>query len=132
MSNYFLISPDYDRVFDDLDTYGFHCIHDALQPDLVDQLSAVVDNESFWHKSYDPFHKTNAFLVPNLVNKSTCCLDIVTETNINYITSRFFEQGAHSSEKNIYQLHLMHGRVLVDKTPSQQLHIDSRCCGINP
>ena len=26
----------------------------------------------------------------------------------------------------------MHGRVLVDKTPSQQLHIDSRCCGINP
>ena len=62
-NNYFLMSPDYDRVFDDLDTYGFHCIHDALQPDLVDQLSAVVDNESFFGiKAMIHFIKQTHFL----------------------------------------------------------------------
>jgi len=132
MSQIFSYQPNFDQIAEELAVHGFSCISEVIVSEYVSNLSAVVYNQHYWYKESDSFHGHNTFLVPNLINKSTYCLDLAFDDNILAIAKRFFLPGAYHDEKNVYQLHLMHGRVIEGQSPPQQLHIDSRCCGIYP
>lgn len=132
MSKVFRYQPDFDQISHDLNDYGFSCIPEVISSDYISDLAEVVGNQDFWYKTPNTFHGYNSFLVPNLINKSACCLDLVSNNNILSMADNFFMPGAYHEEKDIYQLHLMHGRVIEGNAPPQELHIDSRCCGINP
>ena len=44
----------------------------------------------------------------------------------------FFKEGAYKKDVNIYQFDHMNARILKGKNRAQNLHIDSRICGVNP
>lgn len=132
MSKMFLYQPDFESISNDLNDYGFSCIPEVITSNYVENLSTVVSNQELWYKTPNSFHGQNSFLVPNLINKSEYCIDVATDDNVITIANNFFIPGAYHEEKSVYQLHLMHGRVIDGQAPQQELHIDSRCCGINP
>ena len=132
MSNIFRYQPDFKSIANDLNDYGFSFMPEIISSSYVYNLSKVVSNQDLWYKIPNSFHGQNSFLVPNLINKSEYCIEIATDHNVLTIADNFFMPGAYHEEKNIYQLDLMHGRVIEGQAPQQELHIDSRCCGITP
>lgn len=132
MTNHLINKPTTELLLKELDQVGFCCIKNAIRPELVEKLGDVVGNENNWHKEYETFHGKNSYLAPNIINKSEACLSLIMDQAILDIAEKYFRTGAYPTEENIFQFHLMHGRTLVDECSSQELHMDSRCCGINP
>lgn len=132
MTNCFNNKLDTEFLLRELDEVGFSCIYNAINSEIVEELADLLANEENWHKEYETFHGRNSYLAPNLINKSESCLSLIMDEAILDLVERFFRSGAYPTEENIFQFHLMHGRTLVDECTSQELHMDSRCCGINP
>ena len=77
------------------------------------------------------FHQ-GGFLVYNLQNKDEQFLNLIFNKKINKICENFFRGGTHKKDKDIYQFDLLHSRILKGKAKAQNLHLDSRVCGIYP
>jgi ectoine hydroxylase-related dioxygenase (phytanoyl-CoA dioxygenase family) len=71
-------------------------------------------------------------MVYNLQNKNEIFLKLIFHKKINEICHNFFRLGAYKKDKNIYQFDALHSRILYAKSKSQNLHIDSRICGVYP
>jgi ectoine hydroxylase-related dioxygenase (phytanoyl-CoA dioxygenase family) len=132
MKECLLYKPNFSKIQLDLQAKGYSCIENVVNDEFVSGISSIVDNQSLWHNGGSAFHGNKAVLVPNLVNKSTHCLDIAANSSILEIANEYFRDGAHREEQDIFQLLLMHGRIVFENAPPQELHIDSRCCGVNP
>ena len=85
---------------------------------------STVDDEANFHQG--------ASMIYNLQNKNEAFLKLIFNKKINKICQNYFLGGAHKRDKNIYQFDSLHSRILFGKTKPQNLHIDSRICGVFP
>jgi len=74
----------------------------------------------------------NANLILNLNNKNDFFYKIIFNKKILKICFQYFKNGAYKKDRNIFQFDHMHARILMGKSISQNLHIDSRICGVYP
>ncbi len=122
----------YEKVMTKLDSDGFVLLEGSLSGSKVDSLISVIDKADRWYEESPGFHGSNAYLVPNIINKSETTLDLCFADEFVRLANIFFKPGAHEQETFPFQVHLMHARVLFGKTSAQELHIDTRCCGVHP
>jgi hypothetical protein len=78
------------------------------------------------------FHGDHTALAPNIITRSSDFIDLAMEPRILEVADRYFSFGAFEGEKDCFQLHLMHARRVDQQASIQELHIDSRLCGVSP
>lgn len=125
---------NYKKVQDNLEKNGYFVLRNFLSKTKCKKFldKILIRNINKINKK-DPgnFHQ-GASLVYNLQNKDKEFLDLIFDKRINKINENFFRPGAHKNDKDIYQFDLLHSRILMGKSKAQNLHIDSRVCGIFP
>ena len=68
----------------------------------------------------------------NIQNKSDKFFDLIFNKKILNICELYFNYGAHYNDKYNFQFDNIAGRRLVGNCDDQDLHIDSRLCGVDP
>lgn len=123
------------KIFDNLDRLGYHVtsqfISDAECDVMKKLLSALPSDQVVSNKSGD-FHGGRTVLAPNILTHSERFLNLATDQRVLDVADKFFQLGTFKDEKDPYQLHLMHARMVAEEAEEQELHIDSRLCGVNP
>lgn len=122
-------------IFDDLNRQGYHVAPEFLSDKSCNimrkLLSGLPATQIVENKGGD-FHGNRTVLAPNIITHSEVFLDLATDRRILDVADKFFEPGTFKDEKDPYQLHLMHARMVAEEADAQELHIDSRLCGVNP
>jgi len=122
-------------ICDDLEKVGYHVLPqfltDADCDAMKDILTSLPAEQVVANQSGD-FHGGRTVLAPNIIIHSERFLDLATDRRVLSVANKFFEFGTFKNEKDPYQLHLMHARMVAEEADEQELHIDSRLCGVNP
>ncbi len=124
-----------EEIATNLDRQGFHLYPDLLPDETCDHLRALLERlsqEDYVHNEENDFHGKKTLLAPNILTHSSEFIDLAQEPRILEVASRYFEPGAFPGEKDHFQLHLMHARRVSEHASAQELHIDSRLCGVSP
>jgi ectoine hydroxylase-related dioxygenase (phytanoyl-CoA dioxygenase family) len=118
-----------------IDRDGYFVFEDFLSESTCDKLKncleSLPDGQLVQNKNGD-FHGGRTVLAPNVITHSPLFMDLAQDRRSLDIADKYFQKGAFPSEKDPYQLHLMHGRMVAEQAPEQELHIDSRLCGVDP
>jgi len=119
----------------ELSRQGFAIVPDFLPPDACTDLKAILEglggDDLVISKDHD-FHGGNTALAPNILIHDNKFISLAQDQRILALASHYFEQGTFPGEKNPFQLHVMHARMVDQNAPEQELHIDSRLCGVDP
>jgi ectoine hydroxylase-related dioxygenase (phytanoyl-CoA dioxygenase family) len=110
---------------------GYAVLKNFISKSLCKKLHDNVMNNIALIKDSAKFHQ-GASMVYNLQNKSEEFLKIIFNSKINKICNLYFKNGSYKNDKNVYQFDALHSRILYGKSTAQNLHIDSRICGVYP
>lgn len=83
-------------------------------------------------KIYKKFHGKNVQMFYNLTSKNFEFFKLIFNKDIINICKKYFQKGSYFKDKNIFQFDHIHGRKITGSCKSQNLHIDSRICGVYP
>lgn len=122
---------NYIKIQKNLDNDGYIVIKNFLSKNKCEQLLNKTLKKKLIQKDPGNFHQ-GAQMIYNLQNKEKDFLNLIFNSKINKICKGYFSYGAFKKDKDIYQFDSMHSRILTGRAKSQNLHIDSRVCGINP
>lgn len=119
------------KILKELNTTGYSKIEKLISEKNVLKIKKILKKHKKNTAKNKKFHG-NAHLVFNLNNKDNFFYNIIFDKKILKICSQYFKFGAYKTDKNIFQFDHMHARTLIGKSKSQNLHIDSRLCGVSP
>ncbi len=119
------------KIIKKLKTDGFVKIQNFLTQKDVKKFISILSKKKSRAAQNKYFHK-KAKLIPNLHLKHKKFYELIFNKKILNICNIFFKDGAYKKDKNIFQFDHMNARILKGKNQSQNLHIDSRICGVNP
>ena len=122
---------NFNQINYNLSKKGFEVIKNFFSKKLTNSYYEKIMSKKIISKNPSKFHD-NAGLLYNLQNKDVFFLKLIFNKTINRICQNYFEVGSYSEDNNIYQFDGLHSRVLFGKNKSQNLHIDSRICGVHP
>jgi ectoine hydroxylase-related dioxygenase (phytanoyl-CoA dioxygenase family) len=122
---------DFNQLNNNLYKKGFVVIKNFFSKKTADCYYKKIINKKITLNNPSKFHN-NASLLYNLQNKDKIFLKLIFNKTINSICQNYFRLGAHLDDKNIYQFDALHSRILFGKNKPQNLHIDSRICGVHP
>ena len=110
---------------------GFARIQNFLTIKEADKYISILSKNKSKAAKNKSFHK-EAKLIQNLHLKNKKFYELIFNKQILKICDMFFKEGAYKKDVNIYQFDHMNARILKGKNRAQNLHIDSRICGVNP
>ena len=122
---------NYIKIQNSLETKGYFVLKNFLSKSLCKKFLHKILEKKVVKKDPGNFHQGGK-MIYNLQNKDQDFLNLIFDEKFNKISKNYFKSGAYSLDKDIYQFELLHSRILTGKCKSQNLHIDSRVCGINP
>ena len=122
---------NYLKIQKNLEKEGFIVIKNFLPKYKCEQLINKTLKKKLIKNDPGNFHQ-GAHMIYNLQNKDKDFLNLIFNNKINKICKNYFKYGALKKDKDIYQFDSLHSRILIGKAKSQNLHIDSRVCGIDP
>lgn len=122
---------NYTKIQNCLETKGYFVLKNFLPKSLCKKLLDKILEKKIVKKDPANFHQGGK-MIYNLQNKDRDFLNLIFDEKFNKISKNYFKPGAYSLDKDIYQFELLYSRILTGKCKSQNLHIDSRVCGINP
>lgn len=122
---------NYIKIQKSLETKGYFVLKNFLSKSLCKKFLDKILEKKVVKKDPGNFHQGGK-MIYNLQNKDQDFLNLIFDEKFNKISKNYFKSGAYSLDKDIYQFELLHSRILIGKCKSQNLHIDSRVCGINP
>lgn len=122
---------NYLKIQKNLEKEGFAVIKNFLPKYKCEQLLNKTLKKKLIKNDPGNFHQ-GAQMIYNLQNKDKDFLNLIFNNKINKICKNYFTFGSFKKDKDIYQFDSLHSRILTGKTKSQNFHIDSRICGINP
>jgi len=105
---------------------------DEQKCDKLRDILGSLDGERISHNKTGDFHGSHTALAPNILPLSNEFIDLAQDVRFLEAANDFFENGRFPGEKSHVQLHLMHARRVDQGAAPQQLHIDSRLCGVSP
>ena len=110
---------------------GFSLVESFLSKKEVDNYLKIFSRIKKKNAKNKKFHNT-AKLVLNLHLKNLSFYKIIFNKNILKICKDYFKYGAYKFDEDIFQFDHMHSRILSGKAKKQDLHLDSRICGVSP
>ena len=122
---------NYIKIQQTLEKEGYFVLKNYLSKSKCKIFLQKISKEKASRKDPGNFHQ-GGVLVYNLQNKDEDFLKLIFDKKINKICENFFRKGAYKNDKDIYQFDLLHSRILLGKSKAQNLHVDSRVCGIYP
>jgi len=118
------------NILNNLDTKGYSVIKNFFPVKKIEKLNSLLTpNKKIKN---NPLFHGGAEMIYNLQNINYEFVSIIFNLSINKICREYFKKGSHYLDKDIYQFDSMHSRILPEKSNSQDLHIDSRICGVYP
>ena len=118
------------KVLNNLEKQGYSVINNFFPKKKVEKLNNLL---SFKKKiKNNPSFHSGAEMIYNLQNIDYEFVNFIFNFSINKICKEYFKVGSHHLDEDIYQFDSMHSRILPGKSKSQNLHIDSRICGVSP
>lgn len=124
-----------EAVVKNLQSQGYHVERNFLNDQLCDDFRLILeslDGKNVTNNNTGDFHGDNTSLVANILPFSNGFIELAQDDRFLEVADGFFESGRYPGEKNHFQCHLMHARRVDQGASAQQLHIDSRLCGVNP
>jgi ectoine hydroxylase-related dioxygenase (phytanoyl-CoA dioxygenase family) len=113
-----------------LNSQGYSVIKNFIQKTKINKIKNILNSKNRFKKSTS-FHG-GAEMIYNLQNIDYEFIKIIFNKNINEICKQYFKKGSHYLDKSVFQFDSMHSRILPGVLKSQDLHIDSRICGVSP
>ena len=110
---------------------GFVKIPNFLNQKDVGEFNAILSKIKSKKAKNKSFHK-KAKIITNLHLKHKNFFKIIFKKEILNICKNYFKYGAYKRDENIFQFDHINSRILEGKNPIQDLHIDSRICGVDP
>ncbi len=118
------------NILKNLDTKGYSVIKNFFSDKKINKFNSLLTpNKKI---KINPLFHSGAEMIYNLQNINFEFINIIFNLSINKICKEYFKRGSHYLDKDIYQFDSMHSRILPGKSQSQNLHIDSRICGVSP
>ena len=125
------INTSHKKVINQLNKNGFFKVKNFLSDYEVRKYLKIFSKLKSGDPKNKSFHK-KAKLILNLHLKDKFFYKIIFNKEILNICNKYFSFGAYKNDKDIFQFDHMHSRILEGKNKKQNLHIDSRMCGVNP
>lgn len=126
---------NFKKILRDLSSVGYSTLDNFLSDKECDKYNNHVTKILSTNKLSENktgFHNKGSYMAYNIQNKNKKFFDLIFNSNILKICELFFSYGSHYSDKYNFQFDNIGARRLIGKCKDQDLHIDSRLCGVDP
>ena len=126
---------NFKKIYKELSLNGYYSIDNFLTPKVCDNYNELITkilNYSKLSENKTGFHNKGSYMAYNIQNKNEIFFDLIFNKKILKICELFFSYGSHQNDENNFQFDNIAARRLIGKCNDQNLHIDSRLCGVDP
>ncbi len=123
------------KALKNIDKYGYYVQESCFSESYCEKLKKILIEaplDSVVQNKDKDFHGSNTTIIPNILPLNEAFINLAMNEKFINLASEYFKPGQFPSEKDPFQLSLMHARKVSKGAPAQELHIDSRLCGAKP